>query len=63
MTNYKISQLVKTAYQNRLETIYENRIERMARTEFERLKKEFPEEYFELYKAVHSEECLDWTGR
>jgi hypothetical protein len=63
MTNYKITQLVKTAYKNRSEIIYEISNERYARTEFERLKKDFPAEHFELFKAVYDEECLDWTGK
>lgn len=62
MTNYKITQLVKTAYKNRTEVIYQHSIERMARTEFERLKKEFPDDHFELFKSVITEEYLDWSG-
>lgn len=63
MTNYKITQLVKTAYKNRTEIIYENNIEGMARTEFDRLKTKFPDEHFELLKLTITQEALDWSGR
>ena len=63
MTKYKITQLIKTAYKNRTEVIYENSVERMARTEFNRLKKEFPDEHFELFELIITQECLDWSGR
>lgn len=63
MKNYKITQLVKTAYKNRTEVIYQHSIERMARREFIRLKEEMPDEHFELFEVIHTETALDWTGK
>ena len=63
MTNFKITQLVKTAYKNRTEVIYEISLERYARDEFKRLIQEFPDEHFELFIVEHTETCLDWSGR
>ena len=61
--DYKITQLVKNAYCNRAEVIYETAVERYARTEFKRLKDNWPDEHFELFKVVHEEECLEWSGK
>lgn len=63
MIEYRVIQLVKNVKNNRLECVVQISSERIARHEYEVLSKENPEEYFELRKITHIEDCLAFTGQ
>ena len=62
-TTFEIRQLVKTAKRNRLETIADTGIERTARFDYEAFCRSHPNDYFELVRIEHTENCLAHNGK
>jgi hypothetical protein len=64
MTTYEIRQTIRAADKNefRAVALFGGDFGRMARMEYDRLIREYPNEYFELIKVEHVEECLDFVG-
>ena len=60
---YEIRQQVKTVNKRWLEVVFCSDIERVAGTSYDTLKKEHPDEYFELVRVNHIEECLAFTPK
>jgi len=63
MTKYVIKATVESFLGNRQEIVWDTPIERLAHDEFNRLVAEYPKTHFELYKIVHEETCLKFTGK
>lgn len=62
-THWEVRQLVRTAIGNRLEVIARPPYERVAEAAFRQFCIENPQEYFELVRVEHSEECLQHNGK
>ena len=63
MEHYEIRQQVKTVEKRWLETIHKSLSFNGMKPTYDRLIKENPEDYFELIKVTHNEECLHFTPK
>ena len=63
MVQYSIMQMVRRVDRNTREEVQSFGADylRSAKMRFEELKRSYPDEYFELLKIEHTEECLDFT--
>ncbi len=58
---YEVRQLVGNIKGKRLEVVYTTEVERVAKMSYKGVVEENPDEYFELIKVEHKEECLEFT--
>ena len=63
MTQYSIAQMVRRVDANTREIVQTFGVEylRSAKMRFEELNRAYPDEYFELLKIEHTEQCIDFT--
>ncbi|MBW2644573.1 MAG: hypothetical protein JRE23_00085 [Deltaproteobacteria bacterium] len=63
MFKFEVRQQIKSVDKSWLQVIFESSIERPARMSYLKLVDDYPEEYFELVKVEHKEECLEFTPK
>ena len=61
-TNFVIRQSVRSIKECRHEVVFSTQCERTARHSYKDIIKDNPDEYFELVKVEHSEDCLEYTA-
>jgi len=61
-TNFVIRQSVRSIKECRHEVVFSTQCERTARYSYKEAIKDYPDEYFELVKVEHAEECLEYTA-
>ncbi len=58
---YEVRQQVRTVNKRWLETVSSTTVERVAMDDYHRLIRENPNDYFEIVKVTHEEDCLAFT--